>query len=604
MKLSARQAVCLILLAGIAVYANSFWGVFQMDDFLHITLNPNVWNLQNPSAYLLQSCRPLVLFSLSLNYAVSGFNAWSYHLLNLLVHLGAASLLFDLIRRSLLLPVSGPRWKPHATELAFAAALIWTVHPIQAQSVTYIIQRAESMMGFFYLLTLYGLLRSTTAAHSGRWKLLSVIACFLGMATKPVMVTAPLLTLVYDKIFLAGSWKTVWEKRRSYYGLLAGSWFFLGLLLFFGRNEFLANAGYSYDKLTWLEYARTQPEVLLHYLKIIVWPRGLVLDYGWPVAHDWKQILLATLAVGGLLAVTLRWLQKKPVLGFLGLWFFLILAPTSSIIPIADLAFDHRLYLPMAAMVLLLVLTAAAVLQKTPTSLVPHRRIVGWIILLSVVTGFSIMTISRNQLYQNEVLLWQDVLAKRPPTARAYSNLSSGLLRLKRYDEGIAAEKKSLELDPQQQETALMNIGYALLQKQEFKEAEQTYQQLLQVEPDFARGHLNLGDTLIGQGRFSEAVAHYRTCLSLDPRMDTAYVRLGFILQRQQKEAEAMALYQKALQINPRSAEACNNIGTLYYGKNEPQEALRWFQKAASNDPNYTEARNNAKAVSEQLQPK
>jgi hypothetical protein len=201
----------LLVIVGSVAYATSFKGAFLFDDGVNIIENPNVrslWPLTGamsaPSTSGLTT-RPIVCLSLALNYALCGYAVWGYHAFNLAVHLLAGLTLYGIVRRSLLSERLQARFGEHAEVLAWAAATIWTVHPLQTESVTYIIQRCESMMGLFYLLTLYTVIRAIQSRRVVAWSVAAVLCCALGMATKEVMVTAPVVVLLYDRAFGAGS---------------------------------------------------------------------------------------------------------------------------------------------------------------------------------------------------------------------------------------------------------------------------------------------------------------------------------------------------------------------------------------------------------------
>jgi hypothetical protein len=240
------------------------------------------------------------------------------------------------------------------------AALLWTLHPLQTEAVTYISQRAESLMGLFYLLTLYGFIRSVTAESRNCWLILSVAACFGGMATKQVMVTAPVLVLLYDRAFISGSFRSALANRRWYYASLAATWLWLGFLMHRsvsrgGRRGFQEEVG-------WPTYALTELRVVTDYLKLAFWPHPLVFDYGTeilatdPLAVAPYALILAAILVG----VVIAW-RRSPMAGFLGAWFFLILAPTSTVVPIAEQPMaESRMYLPLAAVVVLVTLLGYA----------------------------------------------------------------------------------------------------------------------------------------------------------------------------------------------------------------------------------------------------
>ena len=228
--------VVLLALAAFAAYANSFKVPFLFDDESAVTKNASIKDLTAfgtmlVSQNLTTGGRPLVNLTLALNYAWSGDAVWSYHLVNLAIHLLAALTLFGVVRRTLRSASLADRWGAVSLPLSFLIALLWTVHPLQTAAVTYISQRAESLMALFLLLTLYGFIRATTSASPARWHWLSVICCFCGMATKEVMVTAPVMVLLYDRVFCAPSFGSALGKRRWYYGALVSSWLLLAYLM-------------------------------------------------------------------------------------------------------------------------------------------------------------------------------------------------------------------------------------------------------------------------------------------------------------------------------------------------------------------------------------
>jgi hypothetical protein len=239
------------------------------------------------------------------------------------------------------------RFAQAATGIALAAALIWTIHPLQTESVTYIVQRAESIMGLFYLLTLYCVIRGAGSARPMAWYVLAVLACLLGMASKEVMATAPLVVLLYDRTFLSGTFQGALRRRWPLYVALTCTWGLLAYLVA-GSTDRGGSAGFGLSVTVW-QYALTQLGVITHYLGLAFWPAGLVFDYGWPIASSVGQILPGAIVISLLLAGTIWALIRYPAAGFLGACFFLILAPTSSFVPVTDAAFEHRMYLPLAA---------------------------------------------------------------------------------------------------------------------------------------------------------------------------------------------------------------------------------------------------------------
>ena len=311
-------AACVIIAAGLIVYANSFAVPFVFDDLPTVRDNPGIRQLgtawrQPAQQGITISGRPLAGLSVALNYAVSGTHVWSYHLFNVAIHLLCGLTLFGIVRRTFsrfLLERgvgsaksgsfvrSEPADRNTSHIVAIAAALLWTVHPLQTESVTYIAQRVESMMGLFYLLTLYCFIRyadrlSSEAPSEGMraekmpanaWIWPAVLASLCGMACKEVMVTAPLLVVLYDRTFLSGSFREAWRRHHTIFLGLAATW----LLLVFevaGAGNRGGTAGYGAHVGPW-RYALAQCPAILHYLGLCFWPHPLVFDYGWGLAWD------------------------------------------------------------------------------------------------------------------------------------------------------------------------------------------------------------------------------------------------------------------------------------------------------------------------------
>src|SRR5579872_2893859 len=324
---SAYRAAPLILalLCGIAAYSNSFHGPFLFDDIDAIPNNPGINHTlpapPSPAPTTL-SGRPVLWATFAIDYAIAGLNVPLYHLTNLLIHFASGAILFGIVRRNLSSrEFWGDRFANSAHWLAGTVTAVWLVHPLNTEAVTYTVQRAESLAGMFYLLVIYCVIRD--------WKIAAIIACALGMSTKEMMATAPLIALVYDRTFLSGSFAVAIKKRPSLYISLAATWIIpVAAILTGSRAQSIGN-------ISSLDYARTQLGVIAHYLTLTFWPANLVLDYyDWPIARAWQQVVLPAILIALLLLFIVVAFWKKPWLGFLGLWFFLILAPSSSVLPI------------------------------------------------------------------------------------------------------------------------------------------------------------------------------------------------------------------------------------------------------------------------------
>ncbi len=422
---------------GLVCYSNSFAGPFVYDGIPYIVYNPSLQQLC-PWKLTLGRSRPVGYYSFALNYAANeiwhapagGYDVWGFHATNLAIHVLAGLTLYGIVWRTLVgSPRFGPRYADIGRGLALAVAAIWLVHPLQTQSVTYIYQRQESLMGLFYLATLYFMARGIECSfgqpaggtRSGRWWFVGAVACCtLGMGTKEVTISAPLVALGYDRVFWADSWRALWARRKGLYVGLAGTWAILAYLMIANRAAYTEARLLDVAGLTPWQYARSQPGVICHYLGLCFWPVGLCLDYGWPVAQTAAQIVPPALLLMTVALATAVGSIRYPAWGFLGASFILILAPTSSIAPVADLAFDHRMYLPLAAVVAAVVLGAYEIWQRRLQS-TPVIRPTGaprWLPLATIAAGVVLLlgaaTYRRNEDYRTAAAIWQDTVKKRP----------------------------------------------------------------------------------------------------------------------------------------------------------------------------------------------
>ena len=339
-----------------AAYLRGLHGAFVFDDLGSVASNGSIRNFSTslgPPDATTVSGRPVLNLTFAANYALSGTATWSYHAVNIALHACAALVLLGIVRRTLATPAGGARGAAECLGLAAAVSLLWALHPLLVGSVAYVVQRAESLMGLLYLLALYSFIRySAGGKGSTAWASASFGACLLGMATKEAMVTAPVVVLLYDRTFLAGSFRAAWDGSRRLYLLLAACWLpLLFQMLYMGGRSGTAGFGSGVPASA---YLATQMKAVVLYLRFAAWPRGLVGDYG--------RILEGSASVvGGLRASSSLALVRgdalppqvaRPALGFLGAWFLVILAPTTSFVPIStEIIALHRMYLPLAALV-------------------------------------------------------------------------------------------------------------------------------------------------------------------------------------------------------------------------------------------------------------
>ena len=353
---SRRWSGALIVVVGIIAYANALSGPFVLDDLLSIVHNRDFreWRpagLLFPERDTPLAGRPLVNLTFAINVASHGYDVLGFHLTNLAIHLLCGLLLFGIVRLTLT-GLGGPFGQDRQPiRVAFASSLVWTVHPLNSEAVNYLTQRTESMMALGYLLTIYCAIRAAQPGRPKLWSVWSVACCALGMTCKESMVSAPLMVVLYDRVFLFDSLKHAWRARWRLYSGLMATWLILWLLVSTGpRGE---SAGFSSD-VTPLVYLFNQAIMITRYLRLAIWPSSLVVWYGWPLPLTLGDVWPYALLIVALLVTTIGALAVAPKIGFIGAWFFITLAPTSSLIPIAtEVGAERRMYLPLMALVVL-----------------------------------------------------------------------------------------------------------------------------------------------------------------------------------------------------------------------------------------------------------
>ncbi|MFB3893083.1 MAG: tetratricopeptide repeat protein [Phycisphaerae bacterium] len=539
-------------------YASSFQGVFVLDDENSIVNNRSIrdWDLAG-----FRGTRPVVDATFAVNYLISGTaSTVSYHAVNLAIHLAAALVLMGIVRRTLMSPRMRERFGSESVPLATAVALIWAVHPLTTQAVTYLVQRDESLMGLFYLLTLYCVIRGTSPESRGEegrtgrgedgrrkneaprtcssrhpllpssrpyvWHILAIVTCLLGMFCKPVMATAPVAAIIYDRIFLSASWRTVLRRWWMYAAFFVSAGAAVAVLLISKPGK---AAGFDLDVFNRWEYAATQFGVITHYLGLVFWPR-LCFDYGWPKATTAGAIVPYAIFIGVLLAATAVALWRRPAAGYAAAWFFLVLAPSSSIVAINDAAFEQRMYLSLAGVVALVVICgysfirwAVSKLAPGDTSALRTANIAAICAAGLIAAVLAVLTFSRNFVYHSEDALWQDVIDKRPDNARALTNLAKLLTeRARSVPQGSPYDMELL------------------------KKAEGLLRKALAIRRDYRDTHNNLGAVLAdegGPGALDEAIKHYEDAIAVYPDIPfpKAHANLGNAFFAQAKEADGTA---------------------------------------------------------------
>lgn len=498
-----------IIVAGSAAYFNSLQGPFVGDDPFSITFNKSVHVLSdlkavlNPPLNNTLSGRPVASLSIAVNYAMAGNHVLFYHVTNLLIHLASALLLFGVVRRSLLSKPLSPRYGDVAVYLAAATALIWTIHPLQTGSVTYIIQRCESLATLFYLLTIYLFLRGG-GARGPLCLAGSVLAAFLSAGTKATAASLPLVVLLFDRALISGDFRKALSRRPAYYLALASSWLFLGYLV--STIDHMGGIGNIHP---WWKYAASQLYAIPTYIKLSFWPAPLIFDYGSALFQVGLGIIPYGLAVFALIAATGWGLLKNNPLALAGAVFFGVLAPTSNFIVTGQVMAEHRMYLPLASVLLICVLAFYWLKERYRLS----NRLAICALALTAATLLA-LTMQRNEDYRSELSLLKDTAEKVPGNPRVHYYLAVSYLRSGAFGEGGSHFETAVGLNPDSE--LAVELVMTLLREGKMLEGEFLANLALSTWPD-AR-HVNLlGVAQAMQGKNEEAAGTFAEAVRLAP---------------------------------------------------------------------------------------
>lgn len=568
----------LLPLAAVLVYANSLANPFVFDDYSAILTNESIRQIATDNSIEFgrpTDGRPLVRLSFALNYALTGYDALSFRIVNLLIHIACALLLVGVLRRAL----------PETNGAAWAAALIWSLHPLNSECINYIAQRSELLMALCYLLVLYAAQRAAVASGGRVWRYVAIAACVVGMTCKESMVTAPLVVMAYDRVFLWPSWRAAWTARRVLYGGLVSSWFVLAALVVGQPRGDSAGWGFG---LSVYDYMLNQALMICAYLQRVFWPHPLILDYGFPHVLTLNQVWPQGLLLLILLALSALMLWRRPRVGFAGLCFFLLLAPTSSVVPIlTEVGAERRMYLPLILVVVLAVVAVRALWLHRGWS-AKSLQVLLWVTALSL----SLLTYYRNADYRSAVSIWRVSVAAVPNNARAHNNLGEALVQVDSLDAAQMHFRRAAELRPGWF-SAHHNLATSYKRAGQLDSAALHFRIALRAVPPRAATYAGLCATLIQMGRAGEALSACAQAAALAPARADYRAQWGQALRAAGEIAEAERVLMAALALDPQDSRAHYELAFIYQGQKKMREAEMHYRRALETAPSFFAAHYN-----------
>lgn len=575
----------LILIIGVLIYSNTFNASFHFDDSASITENPAIKHIQNIRAvWGFHPPRFLTYLSFAINYHFRQLNVFGYHLINLLIHILASIIVYFLVLLTFETPaMKDSSLKRYQNITGLFSALLFLTHPIQTQAVTYIVQRAASLAALFYLPTLLLYVRFRLTKRP-IYYILSFITAFLGIFTKEIFITIPLAILLYEVCFFEKG--ALLKKIKFIFPYLL---VILLIPLIMSTSE-VYNLGEAREitrlseKIPRKDYLLTEFNVIPTYIRLLVFPINQNLDYDYPIYHSLNlPTILSLLFLLSILGFGIYLFKRKPLLSFGIFFFFLTLSVESSIFPIPDVIFEHRLYLPCFGFCIFLSSLLMEIIRRKRPYI---------IFLSSIVITLSFLTYTRNLIWKDDITLWKDVVKKSPNKARAYNNLGLAYYRGGHSNEALACYRKAIEIRPNN-EIAYNNIGIIYKEQDKLDEAIEYYEKALRIRPEYFRAHNNLGVIYDRLGQNEKAIQYYQKAIELEPDYAEACNNLGLTYDELGQHEKAIQYYRKAIELKPEFAEAYYNLGLTHGRLGQYEKAIQYYQNAIELGPGYVEAYNN-----------
>ncbi len=559
-------------------YRNGFAGQMIFDDDFTIVTNRHLRTLGGfwaaafgePHSPLTNRLVPAISFAL--NFSLHELDVWGYHFVNLVCHAISGMLAWGLVARTLEAPNVDKRLAPAAPWLATIVAVLWVVHPLQTEAVEYLTQRTTLLMGLFMLATLYATACSWTSPRPIMWQAVAILCCALGMSSKEDMLAAPVLVVLYDATFFATNWRDAFRRHRGMYIALAATWLLLAVYLATGPANTTVGIRDNISITPW-EYLLTQARAIGRYLWLSVWPRPLMLAYDWDVSKSIGEVWMQGIGILALLGLTGWGVLRRRWWGMLGAWFFLILAPTSSVLPIAtEYLAERRMYLPLLSVIVLLVIGGYLALALLPGSAAKGARVIGGVVAIALAMACVQASDARVRMYADTLALWQDNLAKAPNSVRAHTNYGNALLKAGDKQAAIEEFKRAIAIDPNNANEANTNLSVL-------------YQQLGQPQLAVAHGraaakgwaalplaHVNLALALMDLGEVGEATSEADIAIKLAPNFSKAQNAMGIVLARQQRYAEAEPYFTKSRDLDRSDPMPYYNLAQMIVEQNRQSD--------------------------------
>lgn len=614
--------IFLVVIVGLIAYSNTFQVPFAFDDTNSIVKNPVITSLDNflssSQGYTYNPRRVVGYFSFALNYYFGELEVTGYHVVNLAIHIINALLIYALVILTFKTPYmwSLPNHDSPSEKgggegglIALFSALLFVAHPIQTQAVTYVVQRLTSLATMFYLISVVMYVKGrimiqnaevaaektglSTTGPSIFYFISSVIAAVIAMKTKEIAFTLPIIIILYDFTFFGSSLK---KKLLFLLPLLLTLAIVPISLVETGKplgdllSDLAEGTKVQTDIPRW-DYLMTQLRVITTYIRLLFFPAGQNLDYDYPIYHSLftPSVFLSFLFLTSIFGLTAYLLYKARagstipyasyyrLIGFGGVWFFFTLSVESSIIPIVDVIFEHRLYLPSVGAFTAITASLFFVKDRLKYKLPQIRTafLPAFFVLIIVLAG---TTYARNIIWRDGITLWNDVVQKSPFKARAYDSRGLSFFEMGQRNNAITDFNKAIALNPNWYEPYI-NRGFTYSEMGQLEKALEDFDKAITACPRCAQAYNNKGMIYGKAGLLDKAIEQFSRALDIMPD-SLIYANRGLAYYRLGENERALEDLNKAIALDKNYAEAYGTRGNVYFRTGNKEFAISDFQKA------------------------
>jgi len=572
-----------LILLGLAIYGQTFGFNFVFDDLNFIVRDPFIRRFDHVYYIwkIYPQTRTLGFYSFALNFFIGQLHPQGYHIFNFVIHLAGVGLVWA--TAGVVFQIAG--WLPSndrlRREAPFIIAILFLVHPCQTQAVSYISQRFESMATVFYLGSIYSYLRGRISPSKGHKVLLYICStgfALLGIFTKEVAATIPLMILAAELIFFKGN------RRKILVILMVGGTIFFLLFLklvrtdlniFFHLQPFLSQS-HDGDMITVKNYLLTQMRVFLTFMRLLILPVHQNLDYDYPLSSGLFSpplTFLGALLISAAFFLIFKLRNRSPIISFGLAW--ILITFSINLAPRANVIFEHKLYLISFGFFLILVNALFIIVRQRPLLLK---------LLVILVTALSILSFLRNQVWKNEITLWEDVANKSPYKARSYNGLGAAWDEKGGLTQALSNYNKAIAIDPGYA-NAYNGLGNIYNRQHDFDQALSNYNKAIAINPENIDIYINRGICYAQHGDLIHALSDYDRAIAINPSYAKAYSNRGRIYLIQKKFTQAILDYNKAIDLDPAVAAVYLDRGVAYYNQGNFSQAMMDFNKAVTLKP-------------------